>query len=265
MAFSFIQITDHHLGDFETQLQHGFSPAYAFRKVLRHIAEQVADRADFMISTGDLSERSTDQSYQTVRQILALEQIAVPAPGAYAITSEGLHGFPMYFLPGNHDKREVFRRNLFPDTPFAPLMNTRFWHQGIQFVCPDWGTAAQAVIYPETLEFLEQALRDPAPTIVIMHHHLAPLGRKWLDDFIPDEAERFWDVVAGQNVLGIFCGHAHTTYEMTIKDVPVFGLRSTAFPFAPLDEPVLCLQPPHYRLITVQAGKLHTEIFEVPL
>ena len=100
---------------------------------------------------------------------------------------------------------------------------------------------------------------------MIMHHHLAPMGRRWLDDFIADEADRFWEDVAGQNVLGIFCGHVHTTYELTVKDIPVFGLRSTAFPFAPLDELLMCLQPPQYRLITVQDGTLHTQVFEVPL
>ncbi len=265
MAFSFIHITDHHLCDSEAQLRLGFSPAYAFRTVLRHIAEHVADRADFIISTGDLSEPATDQAYQTVRQMLALEAQVAAAPGPYAITSEGLHRFPMYFLPGNHDDRRAFMRNLFPSMAPATLLNASFMHQGVQFICLDWGAEAKSVIYPETLDFLKSTLQHSTPSIVIMHHHLAPMGSRWLDDFIADEADRFWEAVAGQDVLGIFCGHAHTTYELTVKDIPVFGLRSTAFPFAPLDEELVCLLPPHYRLITVEDGRLHTQIFEVPL
>ncbi len=265
MAFSFIQITDHHLCESETQLRLGFSPAYAFRAVLRHIAEHVADQADFIISTGDLSEPATDQAYQTVRQMLEVENQVAASPGPYAVSIEGLRRFPMYFLPGNHDDRRVFVRNLFPPTAPAPLLNASFKHQDIQFICLDWGTEAKSVIYPETLDFLRRALRNPAPSIVIMHHHLTPLGRRWLDDFIADDADRFWEAVAGQNVLGVFCGHAHTTYELTVKNIPVFGLRSTAFPFAPLDEILMCLQPPHYRLITIQDGRLRTQIFEVPL
>jgi 3',5'-cyclic-AMP phosphodiesterase len=265
MAFSFIHITDHHLCESETQLRLGFSPAYAFRAVLRHIAEHVADQADFIISTGDLSEPATDRAYQTVRQMLALEDQIAAAPGPYAITSEGLRRFPMYFLPGNHDDRDVFARNLFSSTASAPLLNACFMQQDVQFICLDWGPEAKSVIYPETLNFLKHALHNPAPSIVIMHHHLAPLGRRWLDEFIAADADRFWEAVAGQNVLGIFCGHAHTTYELTVKNIPVFGLRSTAFPFAPLDEVLMCLQPPHYRLITVQDGRLRTQIFEVPL
>jgi 3',5'-cyclic-AMP phosphodiesterase len=265
MAFSFIQITDHHLCESEAHLRLGFSPAYAFRAVLRHIAEHVADRADFIISTGDLIEPSTDRAYQTLRQMLDVKDQVVAAPGPYAVSIEGLRRFPMYLLPGNHDDRDVFIRNLFPQTAPAPLLNTSFMHQDVQFICLDWGVEATSMIYPETLDFLKHALRHPIPSIVIMHHHLAPLGRRWLDDFIAAEADRFWEVVAGQNVLGVFCGHAHTTYELTVKGIPVFGLRSTAFPFAPLDEFLMCLQPPHYRLITVQDGVLHTQVFEVPL
>jgi 3',5'-cyclic-AMP phosphodiesterase len=265
MAFSFIQITDHHLCESEAHLRLGFSPAYAFRTVLRHIAEHVADRADFIISTGDLIEPSTDQAYQTLRQMLDVKDQAPAAPGPYAVSIEGLRHFPLYFLPGNHDDREVFCRNLFPQMAPAPLLNASFMHQDIQFICLDWGAEAKGVIYPETLDFLKRALHNSMPSIVIMHHHLAPLGRQWIDDFVPAEAARFWEAVAGQNVLGIFCGHAHTTYELTVKDIPVFGLRSTAFPFAPLDEVVMCLLPPHYRLVTVQDGRLHTQIFEVPL
>ena len=265
MAFSFIQITDHHLCESEDQLRLGFSPAYAFRTVLRHIAAHVADRTDFIISTGDLVEPATDRAYQTLRHMLAVQGQTVTAPGPLSVSLAGPRRMPMYFLPGNHDDRESFQRNLFPNMSATPLVNTSFWHLGIQFICPDWGAEAKAVIYPETLRFLKQALRNSAPSVVIMHHHLAPLGRQWLDDFIPAEAERFWEVVTRPNVLGILCGHAHTTYELMVKDIPVFGLRSTALPFAPLDEPVPCLLPPHYRLITVQDNRLHTQIFEVPL
>jgi 3',5'-cyclic AMP phosphodiesterase CpdA len=265
MAFSFIQITDHHLCESETQLRLGFSPAYAFRAVLRHIAEHVADRADFIISTGDLVEPSTDRAYQTLRHMLAVQDQVTAAPGPCAVSIEGLRRFPVYFLPGNHDDRTVFYRNLFPHTTPSPLMNAHFIHQDTQFICLDWGAEAKGVIYPETLDFLKRALGRDTPSIIVMHHHLAPIGRRWLDDFIAAEADRFWEAVTGQRVLGILCGHTHITYELTVEGIPVFGLRSTAFPFAEQDEFLICLQPPHYRLVTVQDGTLHTQIFEVPL
>ena len=51
--FSFIQITDHHLLESEEAEREGFVPGHALRMVMRHIAENTADKADFVISTGD--------------------------------------------------------------------------------------------------------------------------------------------------------------------------------------------------------------------
>ncbi|MCC7352929.1 MAG: metallophosphoesterase [Anaerolineae bacterium] len=60
MAFSFVQITDHHLRESEALLTRGYSTAYAFRAVMRHIAQHAASRADFIVTTGDLVNFGTD-------------------------------------------------------------------------------------------------------------------------------------------------------------------------------------------------------------
>ena len=49
----------------------------------------------------------------------------------------------MYFLPGNHDPREVFFPNMFAPSPLR-AMNVAFEHGGIQFVCLDWGDQNKA-------------------------------------------------------------------------------------------------------------------------
>ena len=66
-------------------------------------------------------------------------------------------------------------------------------------------------------------------------------------------------------MLVILCGDVHTTYETLVVGIPVLGLRSTTFQFALQDEPLLCLQPPHYRFVTIQDGILTSRTFEVPL
>jgi hypothetical protein len=55
------------------------------------------------------------------------------------------------------------------------------------------------------------------------------------------------------------------TLEQTVENIPVFGLRSTAFQFALQDHPLFCLLPPHYRLFTVEDGTLTAKVFEVRL
>ncbi|MFQ5794700.1 MAG: metallophosphoesterase [Candidatus Bipolaricaulia bacterium] len=110
MSFSFVQITDHHLCESEMMLPHGFSPAHAFRAVMRHIAENVATRADFIVTTGDLIEPASDAAYKTLCRMLGVESGSGSAPGPLFVSIEGLREFAMYFLPGNHDDRDGFFR-----------------------------------------------------------------------------------------------------------------------------------------------------------
>lgn len=264
MAVSFIQITDHHLRENEALLTHGYSTAHAFRAVLRHIAEHAASRADFLVMTGDLTASGTDAEYAALCSLIDLK-IDSPAPGPQRLTAEGLRDFPVYFLPGNHDDRDNFYRQLFRDTPPTPLMNAAFERGGIQFICLDWGTDAKAVAYPEMLTFLDRSLRTDGPKVILTHHHVTPTGARWLDDFLADDVGTFWDLVADRNVLGIFSGHVHNTYDTYRRGVPVFGLRSTTFAFAFQATPLFVLQPPQYRYVSIDNGMLTTRVFEAPI
>src|SRR5687768_12403034 len=132
-GFSFIQITDHHLLESEEQLREGFSPGHALRMVMRHISENVADIADFIISTGDLVEPPTEVAYQCAVKLLGL-QAPASLPGPQMVNIEGLSNYPMYFLPGNHDDRELMTRHLFSDSESPRFYNFTFVHKGIQFI-----------------------------------------------------------------------------------------------------------------------------------
>ncbi len=265
MSFSFVQITDHHLLETEDGLILGFSPAHALRTVLRHIAGEVGGRVDFIVSTGDLVDGASAAAYQTASRLLGLAGGQAAAPGPLVATVEGLREIPFYCLPGNHDDREHFFTSLFGEAQARPLLNASFVHDGVQLVCLDVGPGVKAALHSETLDFLAQALQAEMPAIVLIHHAVVPVGARWMDRFLADDMEPFWKTLAGHNVLGILCGHLHTTYEQVVNDVPVFGLRSTVFQFALQDEPLICLLPPQYRLVTVHQGVLTTRVFEVPL
>jgi len=266
--FSFIQITDHHLLESEDALREGFCPGYAFRMVMRHISENVADKADFIISTGDLVEPDTDATYQGALKLLGINSSAV-LPGPQKINIEGLKDFPMYFLPGNHDKRDMFTRYLFPDSKALALYNFTFEHKRVQFVIMDWGPESKAHLFPETREFLAMALQADLPSVILCHQHVKRIGSRWLDNFLADNLDEFWDVVADPNVkervLAILCGHVHITYEDEYRGIPVLGLRSTAYPFAKTDDPLVILAAPHYRYVRIQDGILTSRIYKVPL
>jgi Icc protein len=265
MAFSFIQITDHHLRESESEPVHGMATAHGFRAVLRHLARHAAPAADFLISLGDFVDPPSETAYRTVMERYGIRAAAAHAPGPLAISCEGLREFPCYFMPGNHDDRESFFRCLFPATAAMPLMNLRFEHQGVQFICLDWGTDAASIAYPETFDFLDAALRADLPSVILTHHQVAPIGVRWLDAFIADGLSRFWKIVAGKRVIGVLAGHVHQSHEQLVQGVPVLTLRSTAFQFARSDEPRLTLQPPHYRFVTIHNGVLTSRLFEVHL
>jgi 3',5'-cyclic-AMP phosphodiesterase len=272
MAFSFIQITDHHLTASESVLTHGFSTNYSFGAVMRRIAKQAGPEADFIVSTGDLGERDPLGAYQAVVQMLHAQVGDASAPGPLIVSFDGIGEKRMYFMPGNHDNLPGLRQHLFPgsiDPSLAPgstdRMNFWFEHDGVRFVCLDWGREAKATSTPEMFDFLSSALGDGQPALILTHHHVAPVGAPWLDDFIADDVDRFWEAVHGQSVLGVLSGHVHMTTETVVDGIPVFTLRSTAFQFAQQARPLLTLEPPHYRVVTIDGGLLTSRVVQVAL
>jgi 3',5'-cyclic AMP phosphodiesterase CpdA len=266
--FSFIQITDHHLLESEEQIREGFVPGHALRMVMRHIAENTADKADFIISTGDLVEPPTDAAYACSMRLLGLRP-ADSLPGPLHINTEGLRDYPLYFLPGNHDDRAMLSRHFYPGMARVALYNFTFEHRGVQFICMDWGPQSKAEFLPETREFLSQALKSDLPSVIVCHQHVKPIGSRWLDSFIADEIDEFWEIVAApgvkEKVLGILCGHVHITYEDEYKGIQILGLRSTAYPFAKTEDVTVILAPPHYRFLSIQNGILTSRINKVPI
>ncbi|MDQ3006899.1 MAG: metallophosphoesterase [Chloroflexota bacterium] len=264
--FSFIQITDHHLLESEEQLREGFSPGHALRMVMRHISETVANKADFILSTGDLVEPPTDITYQCAVKLLG---VMAPAslPGPQKVNIEGLSNYPMYFLPGNHDDRELMTHYLFSDSEAPRFYNLTFVHKGTQFIFMDWGPESKAFFFPEAREFLAKALQSDLPSVIVCHQHVKPIGSRWLDEFIADDIDQFWEIVAQpgtkEKVLAILCGHAHITYEDEFRGIPILGLRSTGYPFAKTEEILILLAPPHYRFITIQNNILTSRIYKV--
>lgn len=269
MTLRFAQITDHHLaaGD----LLWGYSTWHALRTVLRHIAER-AGPLDFIVSTGDLVEHGSEDEYRIFRELVGARP-GERFPGPLIAHGEGLPALPLYVLPGNHDARPAMLRSLFPASPPAVSeagaqrlrLHGRFDRGGVRFVCVDWGPGNKAESTPELPALLDEAL-DGTPAVILMHHHVVPMGHGRIDALIADDVADFASRVAGRNVLAILSGHTHASFERELAGVPALGLRSTCFQFAPLEGPLLrCLQPPHYRVVTVEGGALTSELVEVPL
>jgi 3',5'-cyclic AMP phosphodiesterase CpdA len=279
MAFSFVQVTDHHLTSSESVLTRGFSTNYSFRAVMQHIAEYAGAKADpggmapsFIVSTGDLGEKDPPGAYRAIGQLLRARMEPIGMPGPLTVSLAGTGETPMYFLPGNHDDLAVMSRCLFtgneqprPTSDHPDRLNTWFEVGGVRFVWLDWGREAKASSTPEMFDFLSLALGEGRPAVILTHHHVAPIGVAWLDGFIADDVHRFWEIVRHKHVLGVLSGHVHMTTERVVEGIPVLTLRSTAFQFARQARPLLTLEPPHYRLVTIDGDVLTSKVFEVAL
>jgi 3',5'-cyclic AMP phosphodiesterase CpdA len=261
MSFSFAHITDHHLLHREDELKLGFSPGHAFRCVLRKLSE-LAGEIDFVVCSGDLVETPDLESYALAKKMMGLG-LADQAPGAGTLNVEGFGGMPIYFLPGNHDDRENFY-SLFANTNQRGLMNAAFEHKGVRFICLDLSPAVKGDMSAETLGFLSEHL-NTEPTVILTHHPLVKVGAKWLDKYLADNLAPFWELLEGKNILGTLSGHVHISYAQQVNGIPVIGTRSTAFQFAPQDEKLIVLWPPHVRVVTVSETTLESKIIEVSL
>ena len=265
-SFSFIQVTDHHLGDHPAHLHNGYPTNFIFEHTLHQIAAG-GHSADFLISTGDVVDPPTADGYAQLRTCLGIEN-ASTVPGPLQITKPGLPRLPFYCIPGNHDDRTVMAEVLFAAHP-AGLVNTVFVHKGMQFICLDWGEGSQAASSPGFWAFLEKALSSSLPSILISHHAVVPVGTRWLDSFVAEDVGRFWEIVtspgANSRVMGILCGHTHITYDKIVDNIPVLGLRSTCYTFALADHVQAVIDSPHYRLVTIKDGILTSRIYEVPI
>jgi hypothetical protein len=96
-----------------------------------------------------------------------------------------------------------------------------------------------------------------------------PIGSRWLDSFLAEDLDQFWDIITKpgvkEKILGILCGHVHITYEDEYKGIQLLGLRSTAYPFAKTDDVMVILAPPHYRFITIKDNVLTSRVYKVPI
>lgn len=72
-------------------------------------------------------------------------------------------------------------------------------------------------------------------------------------------------MLAKKKVLATLSGHVHISYDQEVNAIQVLGTRSTAFPFTPQDEKLICLWPPHIRVVTVGGERARSRLIEVPL
>ena len=206
--------------------------------------------ADVMEGRREVTDGDYETSYAVLRALL--ERLTVP----------------FYVLMGNHDRRGPFRRVMRPepasdDEPHCYVVDVDGYR-----VCAldslDPGKKP-GVLGAGQLDWLGDRLHEAADrdVVIVVHHHAVPIGLQRLDEQMLTDADALWQVIGeAGNVRGVLCGHVHLQHEEVRDGVPVVTTPSTCFQSSKLFREKQYLPgPPAVRVVTLDAGRMASEIF----
>ena len=196
------QISDLHARP-KAELAYGVSETNLYAEHAIHALLRLDPAPDCVLVTGDLTDCGLDEEYAVVAELLS----RLPCP--------------VYAVPGNHDRREPFRRafagkGYLRDT--GPL-NFAVSCGPVRVIGLDSLVAGEShgALEPETIGFLSEALaaEPDAPTLIALHHPpfetgIAHMDRTRLFDGA-GELKRI--VAANRQVRRILCGHVHRSIQ----------------------------------------------------
>ena len=233
-----LQITDMHLfADGERDLL-GIKTVNSFQAVVKH-AMRYSPECLSVLCTGDLSQDHSEQSYiDFTTHIKTLNM-------------------PCYWLPGNHDIQAI----MLPSLLQQGLAQTR------QIVSEYWqiimlDSQVEGVPYgslsDRQLDFLENALNEypDKHALICVHHHVLPVGSKWLDQHILKNNQQLLALIAEfDNVRAVLSGHVHQAGDTMKNGVYFMTTPSTCVQFKPnSDDFALDSEAPGYRYLSLAKG-----------
>lgn len=207
-CFKLIQLTDLHLLA---------DPAASYRQVdtrrnfLAALRLSQTLQPDLLLLTGDLAEDEQLTTYQWLYQQLQASQLN------------------WQWLPGNHDNPDLMR-SLRADTFY---LETSHWQiLGLNSHVAQLTAGRLSAV---ELQGLRQALTQPKPLLLALHHHPVAVGSTWKDSIGLENAAEFWQLLAGKpQVKLVIFGHVHQEFSGYHQQVRVLATPATSIEFTPL-------------------------------
>lgn len=209
-----------HLSDTHLRAQGGVFGIDAAAHVERMLTDLVAagGRPDALVFTGDLADLGEPDAYARLREIV---QPAAERLGARVI-----------WVMGNHDSRDVFRRELLGEPGDAPVDAVHDL-DGLRVIVLDTSVPGQhhGEITDAQLDWLALELAVPAPhgTILAMHHPPVPCVLDLATLVELRDQQRLADVLRGSDVRSILAGHVHFSTSATFAGIPVSVASATCY------------------------------------
>jgi Icc protein len=216
-AIRLVQLTDTHLCAEVGGTLLGMDTDQSLQCVV-NLVQAERGKPDVLLLTGDIADHGSAGAYNRMRDY------------SLQLTDR------CYWLPGNHDDRQLMEAVLAATTCLSREVRIGNW----QIVLLDSQVPGRVggKLGAEQLSLLETALeeasRQQLHTLVCLHHHPVPIGSAWLDEQIVADAEAFLAIVdAYPGVKGILWGHIHQQVDEYRHTVALMGSPSTCVQFAP--------------------------------
>lgn len=250
------QISDLHVRP-EGQLAYGVSETNLFSEHAIHALLRLDPQPDCLLISGDLADCGLDEEYAIVKELIS----RLP--------------FPVYAVPGNHDRREPFRQafaasRYLPE--FGPL-NFTVECGPVRIVGLDSLVAGESrgALVPETISFLERTLAEhpDQPTLVMLHHPPFETGIEHMDATRLFEGVDALERIAAANpqVRRVLCGHVHRSIQQifggTLCQIAPSVGHQVALDLRAGGPSCFVLEAPEFLLHRMAAGDIVTHTVKV--
>ena len=235
------QISDLHIKTDGKKSYRIVDTAESLRRCVDQI-NQLRQRPDAVVLTGDLVDFGLPEEYAFLRQLL--QPLAMP----------------FYLLPGNHDERAALRA-AFPDHPYLQQGGERIEYVidahplrivALDSVIPQ---ASSGALAPASLLWLDQVLQmqPDRPTVIAMHHPPFNTGIGHMDKIGLANPRALADVVRRHpQVERILCGHLHrsiqTRFGGTIASTCPGVAHQVVLDISPQAASQFVMEPPAFQL-----------------
>ena len=247
MPVKLLQITDCHLGEQEGDKLLGLDTDLSLQYVLTHMLGE-HDQADLLVCSGDLSNEAGAKAYQ--RLIEKLPDDILQA-----------------WLPGNHDDNDLMKKVIDEKRLFLPSLSFGNWQ--VTLLDSSIPEEVPGLIAADELARAVAAFETHPDKyhLIFMHHHLHPIGCKWLDTQVINNATEVLETFAKYpQVKLVVCGHIHQDSCQQYEHIELYSTPSTCIQFKPKsDKFAVGTEMPGYRWLELyDDGSYKTEVSRIP-
>jgi Icc protein len=239
------QVTDCHvLADPEGGLL-GLNTRDSFEAVCERVMQEEW-RPDAILSTGDLSQDASPESYQ------------------YLADYFKSMGLPTFWLAGNHDNPETMELYLSNNKVIA-AKQLLIGHWQVILLDSSVKGKVHGYLEDDQLEFLETCLKryPDRHAMVSLHHQPVEIGSKWLDKIGLHNADDLHQVINRYSqVKGVLFGHIHQDFYQVINGIPWIASPSSCVQFTPKTEGFSAgTEAPGYRYLNLYSdGRIESVV-----